>query len=109
MVRITAAVGAVLAVLLAEPDSDRYGLELMQAAGLPSGTLYPVLARLEKAGWVVAEWETIDPVAAGRPARRYYRLTPDGAVAARHELAALQRRLRPGGAAGAAGAAAGPA
>jgi PadR family transcriptional regulator PadR len=99
-VRMTAAVGAVLAALLGEPDADRYGLELMQAAGLPSGTLYPVLARLERAGWVVAEWETIDPVAAGRPARRYYRLSPDGAVAGRHELAALQRRLRPGGAAG---------
>jgi PadR family transcriptional regulator PadR len=105
--RITTAVGAVLAALLADPDGDRYGLELMQAAGLPSGTLYPVLSRLEKAGWVVAEWERIDPAVEGRPARRYYRLTPDGVAAARRELAALQRRLRPGGAA--TGAAAGPA
>ncbi|MFI5844645.1 PadR family transcriptional regulator [Catenuloplanes sp. NPDC051500] len=95
-VRVTAAVSKVLAALLEDPDADRYGLDLMRASGHPSGTLYPILLRLQEAGWVEAHWEEIDPVAAGRPARRYYRLTPDGTVAARTEIAALQQQLSRG-------------
>jgi DNA-binding PadR family transcriptional regulator len=41
---------------------------------MPSGTLYPILARLRAAGWVHADWEQPEPDAS-RPARRYYRLT----------------------------------
>ncbi len=92
-VRITTAVVKVLAALVDDPAQDRYGLDLIGDTGLPSGTLYPILARLKRAGWVVAEWEDLDPVAEGRPARRYYRLTPDGVQAARTELAALYQRL----------------
>jgi PadR family transcriptional regulator len=92
-VRVTAAVSKVLAAFLEDPEADRYGLDLMRASGHPSGTLYPILLRLQKAGWVDAVWEQVDPVAAGRPARRYYRLTPDGLVAARVEIAALRRQL----------------
>lgn len=95
--RITAAVGMVLAAFLAEPDAEHYGLQLMRATGQPSGTLYPVLARLQDAGWVEAEWEDAATAqASGRPPRRYYRLTADGTVAARRELATLHRALRPG-------------
>ncbi|HWG99583.1 MAG TPA: PadR family transcriptional regulator, partial [Pilimelia sp.] len=39
--RITVPVAKVLSVLLADPAADRYGLDLMRATGLPSGTLYP--------------------------------------------------------------------
>jgi PadR family transcriptional regulator, regulatory protein PadR len=46
-----------------------------------------------RAGWVDARWEEIDAAAAGRPARRYYRLTRDGVAAARTELAALHQYL----------------
>jgi len=92
-VRMTAAVTKVLAAFLTDPEADRYGLDLMKASGHPSGTLYPVLLRLQTAGWVEAHWEDVDPVAAGRPARRYYRLTPDGAVAAHAELTKLQQQL----------------
>ena len=92
-VRTTTAVAKVLAALLEDPAAERYGLDLMRASGHPSGTLYPILLRLQKAGWVDATWEEIDPVAAGRPARRYYRLTPEGAEAARAELAALHSQL----------------
>ncbi|GLY05081.1 MULTISPECIES: PadR family transcriptional regulator [Actinoplanes] len=91
--RVTAAVIKVLVAFLEDPDADRYGLDLMRASGHPSGTLYPILLRLQNAGWVDAVWEEIDPVAAGRPARRYYRLTPDGLVAARAEIAALRQQL----------------
>jgi DNA-binding PadR family transcriptional regulator len=95
-VRATAAVAKVLAAFLEDPAVDRYGLDLMRASGHPSGTLYPILTRLQRAGWIEAEWVEVDPAAAGRPARRYYRLTPDGAVAARDEIAALQRQLSRG-------------
>jgi PadR family transcriptional regulator len=94
--RVTAAVSKVLAAFLEDPDVDRYGLDLMRASGHPSGTLYPILLRLQNAGWVEAYWEEIDPVVAGRPARRYYRLTPDGLVLAQTEIAALQAHLTRG-------------
>jgi DNA-binding PadR family transcriptional regulator len=90
---MTTSVLKVVAALLAEPDAARYGLQLMQDTGLPSGTLYPILVRLERAGWVTSEWEQADPVAEGRPARRYYRLTADGAAAARHEVDLMRRQM----------------
>jgi PadR family transcriptional regulator PadR len=91
--RITASVLKVLAALLGSAAHERYGLQLMQDTGLPSGTLYPILVRLERAGWVESEWEQIDPVAEGRPARRYYRLTASGAAAAQREVTAMQPQL----------------
>jgi PadR family transcriptional regulator, regulatory protein PadR len=92
-VRMTMAVARVLAAFLEQPDADRYGLDLMRATGAPSGTLYPILVRLQRAGWVQAAWEDVDAAQVGRPPRRYYRLTPEGLTAARLELAALYRHL----------------
>lgn len=92
-IRMTTAVAKVASAFLTDPGADRYGLDLMQATGLASGTLYPLLVRLERAGWVTAHWEDIDPAVEGRPTRRYYRMTPDGAVAARRDLAALHQQL----------------
>lgn len=93
--RLTVPVAKVVSALLADPDAERYGLDLMKATGLPSGTLYPVLQRLQQAGWVAAHWEAIDPAAEGRPARRYYRLTPQGVTAGRHALAELHASTQP--------------
>jgi DNA-binding PadR family transcriptional regulator len=93
--RITIPVAKVLAALLIEPDAERYGLDLMKITDLPSGTLYPVLHRLQDAGWLSADWEAIDPAAQGRPARRYYRLTAEGVSAARQALAELHAVTRP--------------
>ena len=91
-VRITVPTARLLAALLEDPDADRYGLELMDRTGLASGSLYPILTRLRRAGWVEAHWEEIDPTAAGRPARRYYRLTAEGASRAGAALSALHRQ-----------------
>ncbi len=88
----------VLNVLLEDLDAERYGVEIGAAAGLPSGTVHPILARLEGVGWLASRWEDVDPREAGRPARRYYRLTTDGAAVARAALAKAYRprqRLRP--------------
>jgi DNA-binding PadR family transcriptional regulator len=82
----------VLETMLAAPTGELYGLQIGQAAGLPSGTVHPILARLEAVGWVESTWEDIDPRAEGRPARRYYRMTARGVTASR---AALARASRP--------------
>jgi PadR family transcriptional regulator PadR len=68
----------VLRALLADPGREMYGREIMQAASLATGTVYPILARLVAEGWVSVREEKIDKRAEGRPARRYYRLTPEG-------------------------------
>ena len=92
----------VLRALLDDPGNERYGLEIGAAAGLPSGTIHPILARLERLGWVESRWEEVDPSQAGRPVRRYYRLTTDGIELARDGLARAYRprsvtaRPRPG-------------
>jgi DNA-binding PadR family transcriptional regulator len=78
----------VLREMVAAPTRAHYGLELIEAAGLPSGTIYPVLARLEKADWVSSGWEDVDPHEVKRPRRRFYTLTGKGAQRARAELAA---------------------
>jgi PadR family transcriptional regulator PadR len=109
-VRVTTGVARLLAVLVVEPGEWRYGLDLMRATGQASGSLYPILTRLLEAGWLESEWEQVDPVAEGRPARRYYRLTPDGLSSARLSLAELTAHLSPRrgrrpGPAGAAGSA----
>lgn len=81
----------VLRALLAEPDAEMYGVEIGDRAQLPSGTVHPILARLEGLGWLESRWEDIDPSEAGRPARRYYRLTPTGVEEARSALARAYR------------------
>ena len=84
----------VLRALLADPQEELYGVEITQAAGLPSGTVHPMLARLEALGWVESRWEEIDTRAEGRPARRYYRLTASGVESARTALAASYQSRR---------------
>lgn len=88
--RITIQLLKVLDAMLQAPDEDHWGFEIMKRTGLKSGTLYPLLARLETAGWVKSDWGTQnDP---GRPRRRYYRLTGVGERSARIELAKLPSR-----------------
>lgn len=70
------------AVLLAIRQGHRYGFDLMDATGLPDGTVYPLLRRLERRGVLTAAWEDEKVARAEqRPPRRYYRLTPVGEAA----------------------------
>lgn len=79
----------VLRALLEKPTREMYGLEICQAAGLPSGTIHPILARLERIGILESHWEdTAGHEGAGRPRRRYYRFASNGAERARVALAA---------------------
>jgi PadR family transcriptional regulator PadR len=93
--RITLNMLRVLTVLLDRPLQEHYGLEMSRQAGLPTGTIYPMLARLEQAGWVTSDWEDIDEATEGRPARRYYQLTPAGAQRARQAVHDAQAMLQP--------------
>ena len=85
--RMTIPTQLVLRALLAEPTQEMYGLQICAAAGLPSGTIHPILARLEGLGWLQSRWEDASPREEGRPRRRYYRLTEDGAEQARISMA----------------------
>ena len=61
----------------------RFGFEIMEVTGLPSGTVYPALRRLERDGYVASDWEpTAEAAEAARPARRYYQITTAGKAAA---------------------------
>ena len=76
------------AVLLAIERGHRYGFDIMDATGLPDGTVYPILRRLERRGVLEGDWENVaDANAEQRPQRRYYELTPVG-VTSLEEVAA---------------------
>ena len=84
-----------VSVLQAIANGYHYGFDVIDQTGLPSGTVYPALSRLERDGLVRSSWE--DEAAAheeGRPARRYYRLTAPG-TRALDEAAAFYRALLP--------------
>jgi PadR family transcriptional regulator PadR len=92
---ITPKMARVLKVFLEDPHQPRYGFELMKLTGMASGSLYPMLARFEGAGWLTRGNEDIDPRAAGRPARTHYTMTVAAISAARVQLAALSEQFRP--------------
>jgi len=77
----------VLRTLIDAADREVYGLEVCQLAELPTGTVHPILARLERLGWAVSRWEEIDIHEEGRPRRRYYRLSREGLQEAQNALA----------------------
>ena len=75
----------------------RYGFDVMEACDLPSGTAYPALRRLERAGLLKSRWEkAAEAYADGRPRRRTYELTTAGLDAlpeAERKLAEVRRLL----------------
>lgn len=80
-----------LAALTGSPSSWHYGYALSRETGLLSGTLYPILMRLEARGWLETRWETPPP--GGRPPRHMYRLTPGGRASAVKALAETPKRV----------------
>jgi PadR family transcriptional regulator, regulatory protein PadR len=81
----------VLEVFLGNPAELLAGADVHDRCGIASGTLYPILIRLESAGWFVSKWESIDPSSAGRPRRRLYRLTSTGLRRASEVFASFNR------------------
>jgi PadR family transcriptional regulator, regulatory protein PadR len=68
------------------------GADLINSLGLFSGTLYPILQRMENEGWLVGTWEDDPPTVLGRPNRKYYKLTGVGQTQA--EKAMINERTR---------------
>lgn len=84
--RITGPTLKVMGELLQRPTDGISGVEISRSTGLASGTLYPILFRLEEAGWLESEWEEVVPAQVKRPRRRLYRMTAVGEANARASL-----------------------
>lgn len=77
-------------ILHAVGEGHRYGFDIMDATGLASGTVYPALRRLERAGLLEGTWEDADAAhRSARPPRRLYELSGSGGDA----LEAAARKL----------------
>ena len=85
----------VLAAMLDDQSGQHFGYELMKQTQLLSGSIYPILARLENDGLLTSAIEEIDPKVEGRRARRYYTLTGHGIKTARDEVRQAQTALQP--------------
>jgi PadR family transcriptional regulator, regulatory protein PadR len=81
--------GTFLAAYEESVKSELSGADVMKKSGVSSGTMYPLLIRLEEAGWLNSRWEETEPQELGRPRRRLYSLTGTGVHAAREVQASL--------------------
>jgi DNA-binding PadR family transcriptional regulator len=80
----------VLKVFLDGPKEGLAGSDIWKVLGLFTGTVYPILLRLENARWLKGHWEKETAEELGRPRKRIYQLTPLGYNKAREALAALE-------------------
>lgn len=88
-IRLTMPTRLVLDLLLgADHDDPPWGYRITEKTDLGPGTVYPILERLEQAGWITGEWE--DGTPEGRPRRRFYSISGAG----RMEYAAAQASRR---------------
>jgi PadR family transcriptional regulator PadR len=96
--RISDETAAVLSTFLEEPARSHYGRGILRDTGIQSGSLYPILHRLEDRGLVTAAWEDIqEALDEGRRPRRLYTLDQDHLEAARDLIAEWQlAREEPG-------------
>lgn len=95
-VKLTPQVLQVLSAIVSSKDREMSGAAVGKSTGLASGTLYPILFRLERAGWLKSRWERGDPSELGRPRRRLYCVTAKGAAFAREaavDLSVLAGKL----------------
>ena len=83
-IRVTLPTSLVLKALLSAPEEGLYCLKLAKITHLPTGSVFPILGRLEHARWITGTWETAEQATAdGRGRRRrYYQLTVPGRLAA---------------------------
>lgn len=95
LLRVTAPTLDVVAALLAA-EGPAWGLQLIKVIGRPSGTVYPILERLERQGWIDSSWD--DDAERSGPRRRLYEFTADGRQAAaepHRRPTSSRRRSRP--------------
>ena len=90
---------AAITVLHAVANGTAHGFDIIDETGLPGGTVYPALSRLERDGLVASSWEVVEIARAeGRPPRRYYQATPLGVRTLNDALDRLHalKPVRPG-------------
>lgn len=85
---------SVLEVMLAEPTRDWYGYELSRQSGLKSGTIYPMLARLERVGWLTSRWEEAPAGMKKGPRKRVFYLTQNGVDSLAATVAEMDEQMR---------------
>ena len=79
----------ILKIFLDGPSEGLAGSDIWKKLGLFSGTVYPILMRLQGADWLTSDWEELPPEKLGRPRKRIYQLTGTGYNKAREALTAL--------------------
>jgi DNA-binding PadR family transcriptional regulator len=94
--KMTKPVLKVMVNVLANQRGFHCGADITRETGVPPGTLYPLLHRLEVAGWVLSKKEDVEPTTAGRPAKRFYRLTAEGQKALAIRMHRITAELRTG-------------
>jgi len=80
----------ILGALVADPTADHHGAALHHNTGLPTGRIFPVLARLETLNWLDSGWDEPTSSEQGWPRRRWYRLSEQGLAMARGALASAR-------------------
>jgi PadR family transcriptional regulator PadR len=88
--RMTPATRTVVEALAEDLMGWHHGYDLMTRTGLKSGSLYPILIRLDERGFLEASWEKDGPP--GRPPRHLYRLTSAGRDLVNHVKAQAKRQ-----------------
>lgn len=84
---------ALLAHMLGDPAQQWFALGLAETVGVRSSTVYDALKAWTVKGWIEFGWEDIDPEVEGRPRRKLYRFSSDGAAMARTALDSHQQTL----------------
>jgi PadR family transcriptional regulator PadR len=74
----------------APPDDPPWGLKICEQTGHGTGTIYPALDRMLRAGFIEDRWE--DPAPEDRPRRRYYTITSAGCAAYQEAVASRATR-----------------
>jgi PadR family transcriptional regulator PadR len=93
-IRVTTQVLKVLGALMTSPE-EISGADIARSTRLASGTLYPILIRLEQSRWITSKWEVGDPHELGRPRRRFYKVTAFGARNARTAFQEIKVAIKP--------------
>jgi PadR family transcriptional regulator, regulatory protein PadR len=91
--RITTQTLRVLGAFTLAPTEGLSGAAIAKRTNLRSGTLYPILFRLEQTKWLESEWEAGDPSEMGRPRCRFYKITALGEKEARHAYQELTEMI----------------
>ncbi len=91
--RITKQLLQVLAIFLEKPGQPFCGSNICDFTKLSTGTVYPILCRLEQNGWLESEWEKVEPQSVGRPRKRFYSLTNKGWMKTQDEFEKLNYLL----------------